>query len=167
MSADMTSTHGAWRHAGARFLLSGGQAHAAVDSPCVVVMLIVVHVCCRCTRAAAVCLQTLSKQDCRGESGWCSDMTSSHGAWRHAGIRFLFSGELWRPAKCTEEAGMRFQHEGRGESGWCSDMTSTHGAWRHAGIRFLLSGELWRAAKCTEQAGSHFQHEGQGESGWC
>ena len=25
----------------------------------------------------------------RGASGWCSDVTSSHGAWRHAGIRFL------------------------------------------------------------------------------
>ena len=25
----------------------------------------------------------------RGESGWCSDVTSTHGAWRHAGVRFL------------------------------------------------------------------------------
>jgi hypothetical protein len=24
-----------------------------------------------------------------GESGWCSDVTSTHAAWRHAGIRFL------------------------------------------------------------------------------
>ena len=30
--------------------------------------------------------------DGRGESGWCSDVTSTHGAWRHAGVRFLFSG---------------------------------------------------------------------------
>ena len=29
---------------------------------------------------------------CRGESGWCSDMTSTHGAWRHAGVRFLLFG---------------------------------------------------------------------------
>ena len=29
----------------------------------------------------------------RGESGWCSDVTSTHGAWRHAGVRFLLSGE--------------------------------------------------------------------------
>ena len=28
----------------------------------------------------------------RGESGWCSDVTSAHGAWRHAGIRFLLPG---------------------------------------------------------------------------
>ena len=28
----------------------------------------------------------------RGESGWCSDVTSTHGAWRHAGVRFLLSG---------------------------------------------------------------------------
>ena len=24
-----------------------------------------------------------------GESGWCSDVASTHGAWRHAGVRFL------------------------------------------------------------------------------
>ena len=29
----------------------------------------------------------------RGESGWCSDVTSTHGAWRHAGVRFSLSGE--------------------------------------------------------------------------
>ena len=29
----------------------------------------------------------------RGESGWCSDVTSTHGAWRHAGVRFLLFGE--------------------------------------------------------------------------
>jgi hypothetical protein len=29
----------------------------------------------------------------RGESGWCSDVTSTHGAWRHAGIRFLLPGD--------------------------------------------------------------------------
>ena len=29
---------------------------------------------------------------CRGESGWCSDVTSIHGAWRHAGVRFLLPG---------------------------------------------------------------------------
>ena len=34
-------------------------------------------------------------QECRGESGWCSDMTSTHGAWRHAGVRFLLSGDVW------------------------------------------------------------------------
>ena len=34
----------------------------------------------------------LSVQGDRGESGWCSDMTSTHGAWRHAGVRFLLSG---------------------------------------------------------------------------
>ena len=26
---------------------------------------------------------------CGGESGWCSDVASTHGAWRHAGVRFL------------------------------------------------------------------------------
>ena len=31
----------------------------------------------------------------RGESGWCSDMTSTRGAWRPAGVRFLLSGGGW------------------------------------------------------------------------
>ncbi len=46
------------------------------------------------------CEQAGSKlcQICRGESGWCSDVTSTHGAWRHAGVRFLLSGvPLCRP----------------------------------------------------------------------
>ncbi len=30
----------------------------------------------------------------RGDSGWCSDVTSTHGAWRHAGVRFLLPGAL-------------------------------------------------------------------------
>ena len=34
----------------------------------------------------------------RGESGWCSDMTSTHGVWRHAGVRFLLTGECICPA---------------------------------------------------------------------
>jgi hypothetical protein len=29
---------------------------------------------------------------CQGESGWCSDGTSTPGAWKHAGVRFLLSG---------------------------------------------------------------------------
>ena len=37
---------------------------------------------------------TLTCQCGRGESGWCSDMTSTHGVWRHAGVRFLLSGGL-------------------------------------------------------------------------
>ena len=28
----------------------------------------------------------------RSESGWCTDGTSTPGAWRHAGVRFLLSG---------------------------------------------------------------------------
>ena len=30
----------------------------------------------------------------RGESGWCLDVTSTHGVWRHAGVRFLLSGDI-------------------------------------------------------------------------
>ena len=35
---------------------------------------------------------TLTFQCGRGESGWCSDMTSTHGVWRHTGVQFLLSG---------------------------------------------------------------------------
>ena len=45
-----------------------------------------------CGGAAEAC-QEGSGFRCRGESGWCRDMTSTHGAWRHAGVRFLLSGE--------------------------------------------------------------------------
>ena len=31
----------------------------------------------------------------RGESGWCPDGTSTPGAWRHAGVQFLLSGEVF------------------------------------------------------------------------
>ena len=31
---------------------------------------------------------------CLGESDWCLDWTSTPGVWRHAGVRFLLSGEL-------------------------------------------------------------------------
>ena len=33
-----------------------------------------------------------TKPQGRGESGWCSDGTSTPGAWRHAGVQFLLSG---------------------------------------------------------------------------
>ena len=35
-----------------------------------------------------------SGSQCQGDSGWCPDVTSTHGAWRHAGVRFLLSGVL-------------------------------------------------------------------------
>ena len=72
--SDMTSTHGAWRHAGVRFLLSGGCS-------------------CRGKVLSSLLLVPLRAPFARrGESGWCSDVTSTHGAWRHAGVRFLLSG---------------------------------------------------------------------------
>ena len=37
----------------------------------------------------------LPKATGQGESGWCSDVTSTHGAWRHAGVRFLLSGATY------------------------------------------------------------------------
>ena len=40
---------------------------------------------------------------CRGESGWRSDWTSTPGAWRHAGVRFLLPGEFgWRTTGACE-----------------------------------------------------------------
>ena len=51
----------------------------------------------------------------RGESGWCSDVTSTHGAWRHAGVRFLLPGEwlkesLFLVAFPTVSQGLKFEH---------------------------------------------------------
>ena len=43
------------------------------------------------------CPSPRGKQSGRGASGWCSDMTSTHEAWRHAGVRFLLSGECICP----------------------------------------------------------------------
>ena len=41
------------------------------------------------------CTTTTAKtQMGRGESGWCSDMTSTHGVWRHTGVRFLLLGDF-------------------------------------------------------------------------
>ena len=37
---------------------------------------------------------TAKTQMGRGESGWYSNVTSSHGAWRHAGVRFLLLGDF-------------------------------------------------------------------------
>ena len=34
----------------------------------------------------------LSRAYSQGESGWCSDQTSTLGAWRHAGVQFPLSG---------------------------------------------------------------------------
>ena len=39
----------------------------------------------------------------RGESGWCSDVTSTHGAWRHAGVRFPLCG-VFRKCSCVLSA---------------------------------------------------------------
>ena len=38
------------------------------------------------------CNALIKLLESRGESGWCSDVTSTHGAWRHAGVRFPLSG---------------------------------------------------------------------------
>jgi hypothetical protein len=43
----------------------------------------------------------------RGESGWCLDVTSTHGVWRHAGVQFLLSGvPLGRPAARRRDNGL-------------------------------------------------------------
>ena len=48
---------------------------------------------CRLCRIEHQCRMT-SNSISQGESGLCSDVTSTHGAWRHAGVRFLLSGEV-------------------------------------------------------------------------
>ena len=45
--------------------------------------------------------------DGRGESGWCSDVTSTHGAWEHAGVRFLLSGAFVKGVSCSVMAPSR------------------------------------------------------------
>ena len=47
----------------------------------------------------------------RGESGWCSDWTSTPGAWRHAGVQFPLPGAAFEyieepfrfPAQCEAQ----------------------------------------------------------------
>ena len=98
------------------------------------------------------CPSPSGKQRGRGESGWCSDMTSTHGLGRgnaapgghcheapSSPALLAVSGPRGGAAKaCRGGSGFRC----RGESGWCSDWTSTPGAWRHAGVQFPLSGVL-------------------------
>ena len=66
----------------------------------------------------------------RGESGWCSDMTSTHGVWRHTGVRFLLSGAGCPDAAVWWTRQARIRHGRRGEAAWCSDLTSA--AWAGA-----------------------------------
>ena len=43
------------------------------------------------------------------ESGWCSDVASTHGAWRHAGVRFLLRracGCVFCPARTSASSGV-------------------------------------------------------------
>ena len=55
---------------------------------------------------------------CRGESGWCLDMTSTHGAWRHAEVQFLLPGDWFmlikmtkNDAKCCNELNRTSSHK--------------------------------------------------------
>ena len=49
-----------------------------------------------------MCTWPVSPHTGRGESGWCSDMTSTHGVWRHARgsipplRRLIFGPRVWR-----------------------------------------------------------------------
>ena len=43
-----------------------------------------------CCQRLLTCAQSISS---RGESGWCSDRTSTPGAWRHAEAQFLLLGD--------------------------------------------------------------------------
>ena len=105
--SDMTSSHGARRHAGTRFLLSGGLRFSHCSRS-------MRGACNVATHPSVVPVLNRSgphTQHGRGESGWCSDMTSTHGAWRHAGTRFLLSG------------GLRFSHCSRSMRGACNVAT--------------------------------------------
>ena len=95
----------------------------------------------------------------RGESGWCSDMISTHGVWRHTGVRFLLSGGFMLVVLIVTPSWAAPRR-------WCSTAKREvfvllaccalglahmpmparraaaflHGVWRHTGVRFLLSG---------------------------
>jgi hypothetical protein len=61
----------------------------------------------------------------REESGWCSDVTSTHGAWRHARVRFLLPGVSFvssvRTQTTEEEEGLRDGHYSQIEEYRCSE----------------------------------------------
>ena len=42
--------------------------------------------------------QRKAASSCRGESGWCLEVTSTHGAWGHAEVQFLIPGDLCESA---------------------------------------------------------------------
>ena len=70
-------------------------------------LLICFHSESSCSPMKVLLLHFLSS---RGESGWCSDVTSTHGAWRHAGVRFLLSGVFCtRPITSTPYRSCLFQ----------------------------------------------------------
>jgi hypothetical protein len=58
--------------------------------------------------------------------GWCSDVTSTHGAWRHARVRFLLPGVSFVSSVRTqtteeEEEGLRDGHYSQIEEYRCSE----------------------------------------------
>ena len=99
-----------------------------------------------CSRCASVCKQIVwlpsfdqhDKVACRGESGWCSDMTSTHGAWRHAEVQFLLPGVyLWTSQLDTYPHRHEHVYMGYIAAVVCHCITMEHsGAW-------FRSTDLW------------------------
>ena len=107
------------------------------------------HICAETPRGGA------TVQECRGESGWCSDMTSTHGAWRHAGARFLLSGDAWPVVWPRLPRACLLGNVSSGKLGDCGNPF-----WRSTEGRWPTSVHKRRAAECL------FRNAG-GESGWC
>jgi len=84
-------------------------------------------------------LPTIKNPNCaydhesRGESGWCSDMTSTHGVWRHTGVRFLLSGAAAVLTSVLQRLQLPRPSVGR------SLIRLLPGVWRHTGVRFLVT----------------------------
>ena len=102
---------------------------------------------------------------CRGESGWCLDMTSTHGAWRHAEVQFLLPGaclsclqDLWRTNTlavfCLLGPNTILCHPGHSSVGRASDcrlLQQSDGPWFDSGWpdlpNYFLNAKSW----CTSQ----------------
>ena len=88
----------------------------------------------------ALKLPTIENPNCaydhesRGESGWCSDITSTGGVWRHTGVRFLLSGAAAVLTSVLQRPQLPRPSVGRSLIG------PLLAVWRQTWVRFLLSG---------------------------
>ena len=71
----------------------------------------------------------------RSESGWCSDVASTHGAWRHAGVRFLLSGVCLQALSRFAPTQGKLVSEGPGAASSDCAFQQSWSAWGLGGAR--------------------------------